>query len=73
MLVMNIESTDMASLRCSHCKALDSEFKLAATQLQASAFLAKVDATSEEALSDRFGISAYPTIKVSNSISFILN
>mmetsp|Transcript_13651 Transcript_13651/g.44912 ORF Transcript_13651/g.44912 Transcript_13651/m.44912 type:complete len:531 (-) Transcript_13651:554-2146(-) len=51
---------------CGHCKSLAPEYAEAATQLKADApevLIAKVDATVEEAVSGRFGIEGFPTIK----------
>lgn len=51
---------------CGHCKRLVPEYAEAATTLKtagATAVLAKVDATVEQALGTRFSIQGYPTLK----------
>ena len=53
--------------RCGHCKRLAPEYEKAATTLAADdppVPLAKVDATVETSLANRFGIDGYPTMKV---------
>ena len=55
------------SLRCGHCKRLAPEYESAATELSLNdppVPLAKVDATVETSLANRFGINGYPTLKV---------
>jgi len=52
---------------CGHCKQLKPAYALAATELKekgSSARLAKVDATKEQSLGSRFGVSGYPSLKV---------
>lgn len=49
---------------CGHCKALEPEYKQAASQLKGSVKLGKVDATVETALAQRFNVKGYPTVKV---------
>lgn len=47
---------------CGHCKALEPEWNEAARTLKGKVKLAKVDATENQALAQRFGIQGYPTI-----------
>ncbi|KAL3107802.1 hypothetical protein niasHT_017034 [Heterodera trifolii] len=49
---------------CGHCKQLTPEYVKAAAQLADSVPLAKVDATVETKLAERFKIQGYPTIKL---------
>ena len=50
--------------RCGHCKALTPDFARAAKLLTPDGvLLAKVDATVEIELAERFGIDGYPTLK----------
>ena len=49
---------------CGHCKALEPEYIQAAQQLKGKVKLGIVDATVEQQLAGRFGVSGYPTIKV---------
>lgn len=51
---------------CGHCKALEPEYKQAASDLAGQVKLGKVDCTENEGLARRFGVSGYPTIKVFN-------
>lgn len=51
---------------CGHCKQLEPEYKQAATIMKTAGFktlLAKVDATAENDLAQKYGVSGYPTIK----------
>ena len=49
---------------CGHCQKLQPEWNQAAAQLQGQIKFGKVDATVNTALSQRFGIRGYPTIKI---------
>lgn len=50
---------------CGHCKALAPEYEKAASEFKGdeNVFLAKVDATAETDLAERFEVRGYPTIK----------
>ena len=48
---------------CGHCKALEPEWNAAATKMKGQVKFAKVDATENQALAQRFGVQGYPTIK----------
>lgn len=47
---------------CSHCKKLAPEFEHAASALAGRAVLAKVDATEETDLAERYHVEGYPTM-----------
>jgi len=52
---------------CSHCKALDPEYVKVADELHAidsSVKIARVDASKEIEIAERFGIDGYPSIKL---------
>lgn len=49
---------------CGHCKSLAPEWNKAATKLKGQVKVAKVDATVETSLAQRFGVKGYPTIKI---------
>lgn len=53
--------------RCGHCKQLAPEYEKAAKDLSQRSPpipLAKVDATQENDIANRFGVSGYPTLKI---------
>ena len=47
---------------CGHCKKLEPEWNEAATHMKGKVKFAKVDATENEALARRMGVTGYPTI-----------
>eukprot|EP00045_Choanoeca_perplexa_P011025 m.115225 g.115225 ORF g.115225 m.115225 type:complete len:621 (+) comp15484_c0_seq2:75-1937(+) len=49
---------------CGHCKQLTPEYEKAARDLAPTIKLAKVDATQESGLAERFDVTGYPTLKV---------
>ena len=49
---------------CGHCKQLAPAWEAAAKKLKGKVKVAKVDATVETGLAQRFGIKGYPTIKL---------
>jgi len=50
---------------CGHCKALEPKYKHAATILaDKPIILAKVDATENEELANKYNVESYPTIKI---------
>jgi protein disulfide-isomerase-like protein len=48
---------------CGHCKALEPEWNAASAALKGKVKFAKVDATENEQLARKSGVSGYPTIK----------
>lgn len=51
---------------CGHCKALEPEWNEAATKMKGQVKFAKVDATENKQLAQRFGVTGFPTIKYFN-------
>jgi len=49
---------------CGHCKRLEPEWNQAASDLKGEVKVAKVDATVHPRAAGRFGVNAYPTIKL---------
>ena len=49
---------------CSHCKNFMPEYKKAATALQGLAKVVAIDATVDQELASRYGVSGFPTIKL---------
>ncbi|XP_068652669.1 protein disulfide isomerase-like 1-4 isoform X1 [Aristolochia californica] len=47
---------------CGHCQALAPEYAAAATELKGEAVLAKVDASEENELSQKYDVQGYPTV-----------
>ncbi|KAL5709797.1 protein disulfide-isomerase [Ranunculus cassubicifolius] len=47
---------------CGHCQALAPEYGAAATELKGQVYLAKVDATEENDLAQKYDIQGFPTI-----------
>ena len=48
---------------CGHCKTLAPEWAELATSVKGEIKVAKVDATENKRLGERFGVRGYPTIK----------
>ena len=49
---------------CGHCKSLAPEWAKAATELKGQVKVAKLDATQAHGTAGRFGVNAYPQIKL---------
>lgn len=49
---------------CGHCKSLAPEWEKAATELKGTVKLAKVDATVEKSIAEKYEVKGFPTIKV---------
>ena len=49
---------------CGHCKKLEPEWNEVASKLKGQVKVAKVDATQESELAEKFKIKGYPTIKI---------
>lgn len=49
---------------CGHCKNLEPEWNKAATNLKGEVRVAKVDATTQPGLASRYGVNAFPSIKL---------
>ncbi|KAG9445584.1 hypothetical protein H6P81_011712 [Aristolochia fimbriata] len=47
---------------CGHCQSLAPEYAAAATELKGEAVLAKVDATEENDLAQKYDVQGYPTV-----------
>lgn len=66
-LLMNSEDlwiVDFYAPWCGHCKNLEPEWNKAATELKGEVKVAKVDATTQSGLAQRFGIQSFPQIKL---------
>lgn len=49
---------------CGHCKNLEPEWNVAATELKGKVKVAKLDATTNQKVAGRYDIKGYPTIKI---------
>ena len=48
---------------CGHCKSLAPHWASAATELKGKVKIAKLDATEEKSMANKYGIKGFPTIK----------
>ena len=49
---------------CGHCKTLEPQWNIAASELRGKAKLGKVDCTKNNETSKRFEVGGFPTIKI---------
>lgn len=50
--------------RCGHCKKLAPEYSIAARILRPSVLLAKLDATVQKKVAEKYEVKSYPTLKL---------